>query len=95
MQKFRALADDAATVFEQIHDASAEGKALATTRPLFDKVVLLTQSATLLSQSGEITVDPVLVQEFAQSLDELQAIYRGRPSTAAAEASELSGPPAE
>lgn len=87
LQTFRALAGEATLVFQEIHDASAQGEELSETRPLFDRALMLAHQAMRVGQSGEIKIDAALVEEFTARTNELGETYRAKPATAQEEVS--------
>ena len=87
LQTFRALTGEASFVFQQIHDASAQGEDLSETRPLFDRALILAHRAMRGGQSGEIKIDPALLAEFTARTNDLGELYRAKPATAQEEVS--------
>jgi len=79
LQAFQQATDEAATLLNQIAGASLAGGDVNETQPLLLQTAALVSRAIRLSQEGGITIDPVVVDAFAQRMTELERHYYPSP----------------
>ena len=81
LQRFRGIADEAATLLSEIGSASLQGEGLAATRPLFEQTAALAHQAMRVGRAGGISIEPAVLDEFARRITELEAHYYPRPQS--------------